>query len=106
MSVYLNTVTGEYPRHSGDLELLGWETGQPLPADWVEVEYVEPPEATETTISEQAAPTQGTDGVWRMSWVVRDLTADETTARRLNAIRRKVMLGEFLTPEEAGMLIA
>jgi hypothetical protein len=36
--LFLNIETQEYPRHQGDLELLGWALGDQLPAGWVEVQ--------------------------------------------------------------------
>jgi hypothetical protein len=80
MTIYLNTNTGEYPRHQGDLELLGWVAGEPLPADWVEIKYVEPPICGIDEIVEQAAPTLVNDE-WKMTWQARILTADEKAYR-------------------------
>jgi hypothetical protein len=76
--IYLNTKTNEYPRHVGDLELLGWKLGDSLPENWVEVEYTEPPAVEEGQTCDQLAPTQDEDGIWRIHWSeVRPLNSAE-----------------------------
>ena len=79
MTIYLNIETQEYPRHDGDLELLGWKLGEPLPENWVEVEYVEPPIYQDGETLERLSPAF-IDGKWQMSWKVRLLTPDEILA--------------------------
>lgn len=74
--IYLNTQTQEYPRHDGDLELLGWVVGQPLPENWVEVVYTEAPTVAEGQTPVQLFPVE-VDGVWTITWLVRDLTDEE-----------------------------
>ena len=76
MTIYLNTQTKEYPRHNGDLELLGWKVGQALPENWVEVEYQEPPMVDEDTWCGETLPTL-VDGVWKVTWITRPLTTSE-----------------------------
>jgi len=73
---FFNTVTNEYPRYQGDLELLGWQLGQPLPENWVEVVYTDMPEITENKKVYEILP-QNIDGIWTQSWQVDDLTAEE-----------------------------
>lgn len=73
---FLNTVTGEYPRHQGDLELLGWSVGEPLPQNWVEVAPVERPDCEESQKAIEIAPVL-LDGVWTQRWEVVDITAEE-----------------------------
>jgi hypothetical protein len=80
MAYYLNTETNEYPRHDGDLELLGWTLGEPLPEPWVEVEHVPSPEVSESENYSEGAPVH-LNGVWKRNWVVRDLTEEELTQR-------------------------
>jgi hypothetical protein len=76
MSIYLNTVTGEYPRHDGDLELLGWNPGEPLPENWVNViETEEPLPGTNEVVEFQ--PAVLLDGVWYTDWLVRPMTEEE-----------------------------
>ena len=74
--IYLNTQTQEYPRHDGDLELLGWVVGQPLLENWAEVTYTNPPIVNEEQTAVQLSPIE-VDGVWTITWAVRDLTDEE-----------------------------
>jgi hypothetical protein len=104
MAIYLNTETNEYPRHDGDLELLGWSLGEPLPTNWVEVQSVPQPETSDEQTAYEAAPAE-IDGVWTMVWVVRDLTEAEKRTIALNAIKDKVQRGEGLTKAEAALLV-
>lgn len=67
MAHYLNTATGEFPRHDGDLKILGWTPNEPLPADWVLVEWVEPPAVTENETVDRLPPVL-VDGVWKFAW--------------------------------------
>jgi hypothetical protein len=78
MSIYLNTQTQEYPRFIGDLQLLGWVVGEPLPENWVEVTSINPPTITNNQIATEEFPVN-IDGTWSMSWVVRELTEEEKT---------------------------
>jgi hypothetical protein len=80
MTLYLNTETNEYPRHDGDLELLGWTLADPLPEKWVVVEYTNPPIVDVNTTYQQEFPTLA-DGVWRVSWATRPLTEYELLRR-------------------------
>lgn len=100
---YLNTTTGEYPRFDGDLELLGWQVGQPLPSDWVEVTIDPTPSLIEGETYE-IRPPQLIDGVWRQTWTVRAITEAERHAYAVERVRQKVLQGERLTAEEAGLL--
>jgi len=79
--IYLNTETNEYPRHDGDLELLGWSVGEPLPENWVVVEYTEPPEIDEETTYWEVPPTL-VNGVWKITYATRALTEKELLWRQ------------------------
>jgi hypothetical protein len=76
MAIYLNTQTNEYPRHDGDLELLGWKLGEPLPENWVEVTQDDIPEIQDGQTYEIQPPSL-IDDVWHITWLVRDLTEEE-----------------------------
>lgn len=78
MTVYLNVETNEYPRHDGDLELLGWKVGDPLPENWVEVSIDPIPEVDENQTYQLQEP-QLIDGQWRATWSVRAITDEERT---------------------------
>lgn len=79
MTKYLNTETKEYPRHQGDLELLGWSVGEPLPEYWVEVEEVSAPETSEGEVTVELEP-KLVDGIWIQQWEVHVLTDEELLA--------------------------
>lgn len=76
MTIYLNTKTLDYPRHDGDLQKIGWAPGAPLPKDWVEVTYTEPPVTEEGYTSQQELPIL-IDGIWTITHTVRPLTDEE-----------------------------
>lgn len=76
MAYYLNTVTGEYPRHDGDLELLGWKIGEEILEGWVEVHYVDPPVVEKDYTVEEKIPSKIGDK-WYMSWDIRKITEEE-----------------------------
>jgi len=76
MNIYLNTKTKEYPRHPGDLELLGWLQGNPLPSNWVEVVGTDAPSFEDGETVYEVEPLE-IDGVWTRQWAVRALTQEE-----------------------------
>lgn len=88
MAIYLNTITNEYPRHDGDLELLGWIPNNELPEGWVEVYQDDKPIPGIDQIAEIQPPIL-IDGVWKTTWSIRDMTNDELIAREefLNKIQ-------------------
>jgi hypothetical protein len=82
MSIYFNTITNEYPRYIGDLELLGWSVGNDLPEGWVEVEYTEPPYAEENM---KVIPfPEFKNNKWTLSWSIVPIT-EEDIFKRQNA---------------------
>ena len=82
MALYLNTQTNEYPRYDGDLILLGWNVGEPLPENWVKVAQLDPPTVENTKVAEPIFPVE-INGVWKMQWKIRDSTLSELA--RINA---------------------
>mgnify|MGYP006280375461 CR=1 FL=1 len=76
MAKYLNINTKEYPRHDGDLELLGWSIDNPLPENWVQVEEVVSPEVSEGEVALELEP-KLIDGSWVQQWEIHTLTAEE-----------------------------
>jgi hypothetical protein len=72
MTTYIKLSTLEYPRHIGDIkiDLAGM-------SDYAIVEWVDRPtidQKTQRCFEQQ--PVQ-VDGVWQMTWAVRDATAEE-----------------------------
>lgn len=72
MSAYIKLSTLEYPRHAGDIQAdpAGIE-------DYAHVEWVDQPAFDpKTQRCGEGAPVQ-VDGQWRMTWIVRNATAQE-----------------------------
>jgi hypothetical protein len=102
--MYLNTQTNEYPLFAGDLELLGWKQGTPLPENWVEVERTDVPEHSATEVAYENSPTKVGD-IWKQSWGIRTLSNEELEQIVKNNVRNKVIREEPLTQEEANLLV-
>ena len=83
MSTYINTITGEYPRHIGDILILNPHadpTGAVLPEGWAQVQYTPPPSAESYDATTQVAvqlPPLKTEAGYVMQWAVRDMTERE-----------------------------
>jgi hypothetical protein len=84
MSAYLNLETGEYPRHIGDLYLLGYKDEEELPEGWVQVVPTENPAPGVDQKAIEVAP-KLINGIWTQQWEVVDLTTEEI-ARRDNQL--------------------
>lgn len=92
MSTYIKLSTLEYPRHEGDIRLEHPEIREdqtwpnfPCPDTYALVEWIDPPTIDGTTqIVELQQPIQE-NGMWKMVWAVRSMTAEEldASARRL-----------------------
>ena len=82
MANYLNTETGEYPRHSGDIQLLypDWRVGDALPEPWVEVEETIFPELSDEEVADEIAPTK-VGAKWVRTWSIRPITEYEKLRR-------------------------
>ena len=97
MSLYLNINTKEYPRYNGDLELLGWSEGNPLPEGWVQVTETELPTVESNETFSEAEP-QEVNGVWTRTWNIRKLTEEELAAKL--ALEEKLLAEEDLLAVE------
>lgn len=97
MSLYLNINTKEYPRYQGDLELLGWSVGEPLPEGWVTVVETDIPLIASDETFAETEP-QIVDGVWTRQWAVRKLTEEELAARL--ALEKSLLAEEDLLAVE------
>jgi hypothetical protein len=72
MTTYIKLSTLEYPRHVGDIQLD--PAGM---SDYAHVEWTDYPDFDRATQRcRESAPVQ-IDGVWKMTWVVRDATPQE-----------------------------
>lgn len=70
MTAYINLTTNEYPRHQGDIEL--------VPEDvFAQVQWVDMPEFDKVTQRCYEGFPIETNGVWHMTWIVRDATQEE-----------------------------
>ena len=98
MTTYINTTTGEYPRHIGDILIEHPNAdplGETLPTGWARVRYIAPP-LTNTydpliQRAVQLAPLLE-DGIYSMQWTVRDMTESELAA----ANREPIVISEPL----------
>lgn len=82
---YLNIVTMEYPRHIGDLYLIGYKDGEDLPEGWVEVVNTELPSFNENEKVVEIAPVL-IDNVWTQQWQVVNLTEEDIAVRERQKI--------------------
>jgi hypothetical protein len=73
MTAYIKISTGEYPRHPGDIAL------DPN-SEYVEVVWVDAPEYNFATQRCYEGSPVNEDGIWRMTWIVRDATQEEIDA--------------------------
>ena len=70
MTAYIKLSTGEYPRHPGDIAL------DPN-SEYAVVKWVDPPSIdAKLQRCYEGAPINE-NGIWRMTWVVRDATQEE-----------------------------
>lgn len=75
MSAYIKLSTLEYPLHVGDIAI------DPAGADdYAHVEWTNKPVFDPLTQLCVAGKPETVDGVWRMTWVVRDKTTEEIAA--------------------------
>lgn len=86
MSAYIKLATMEYPRHEQDIRneypmITEDQTGPtfPCPNTYALVQWAEPPSYLPDQYIQQGVPAQ-VDGVWRMTWVVKDYTPAELAA--------------------------
>jgi hypothetical protein len=86
MTAYLNTETNEYPRHIGDLYLLGHKDGEEIPAPWVTVTPTDRPEVPEYHYPKETFPVL-IDGTWLQQWEIIEMTPEEIEAMK-EATRR------------------
>lgn len=100
MSAYLNTETGEYPVHIGELRLrLSSTTSLPEhwtpDAPWVSVADLAPPaiDADTQNLSEGAPALVG--GQWTRTWVVTDASAEEIAARKKARVPTSITPRQF-----------
>lgn len=85
MSFYIKLSTNEYPRHQGDIILEHPELADNFvcPDTYALVEWTDPPEHDKVTQRiEQTTPVL-TNGIWKMSWIVRAATEWELEQTRL-----------------------
>jgi hypothetical protein len=82
MTHYYNVQTNDYPRYQGDLELLGWTVGEPLPENWVEVIEVSAPEFDNENETLELSLPKNIDSQWHQQIVVRPLTVEEKERKR------------------------
>lgn len=100
MSVYINTVTGEYPRHIGDI-LIEHPNADPngavLPEGWAVVENTVAPDATTydpvTQVAYQLPPAY-VNGKYQMRWSVRQKTQEEIDKENIVYVSPAIIVDE------------
>jgi hypothetical protein len=82
MTAYINTLTLEYPKHIGDIQLESPSTTEnDLLEEWQAVTPVDRPVYDyETQIAYELPPIQ-IDNIWYMQWAIRELTQQELKER-------------------------
>lgn len=83
--MYIKLSTLEFPRYEGDIRLEHPEipvdlTGSafPCPETYAPVREIPAPTFDpDTQICQPSQPVQDEDGIWKMTWVVTDLTTEE-----------------------------
>jgi len=74
---YINTLTLEYPRHIGDIELVNEADRN----NFVAVEWADPPAFDSLTQIIYELPPINSDGTWYMQWGIRNATEEELAFR-------------------------
>lgn len=75
----------EYPRHIGDLYLIGYKDGEDLPEGWVEVVDTELPSFNDDEKVLEIEPVL-IDNVWTQQWQVVNLTEEDIAVRERQKI--------------------
>ena len=73
MTAYIKLSTGEYPRHAGDIAL-------DPDGEYVVVEWTDMPAHDPAAQRCYEGSPLNEDGIWRMTWIVRDATQEEIDA--------------------------
>lgn len=95
--LFINTETGEYPRHPGDVEL------NPT-AKWAEVQEVAPPEINYANQYLSEDTPELIDGVYYQKWIVNTLTDEEVVERRKRFTESRLM-SVGITVEDLKLLL-
>jgi hypothetical protein len=94
MTAYIKLLTGEYPRHEGDIrlehpEILESQTGDtfPCPETYAKVQWVDSPNVKPYVQTAYELPPTKVNGEWTMVWGVRDLTDKEKESLQVSPVR-------------------
>lgn len=102
--LFYNIETKEFPRYIGDLEILGWKKGEPLPQNWVEVVPDEETTFDQSTQIIDMGTVINENGVWKQKKAVRDMTNEEIIRFKIEDILFKKSVGIEITEEESILL--
>jgi hypothetical protein len=93
MTTYIQIETKEYPQYEGDIRLQYPDipenlTGDefPCPDTYAKVEWVDLPDHNRNSHFAYELPPVQENGVWKMQWVVRELTDEEKEVRQTNRL--------------------
>lgn len=91
---FFNTITKEYPRHIGDLQLLGWQENTELPDGWVEVIDDQTPLITPEQTYEMVEP-KLINNIWTAQFLIRNRTQIEIDSQEAltQALNEKLVNG-------------
>ncbi len=94
---FYNTETKEYPRYAGDLFLLGWSQGSPLPEGWVEV-FVEDEPTVDYGHNFRLLPPELDDsGHWVARYTTWEMTdAEKEEAAAIRALAQQLNIENIL----------
>ena len=100
MATYINTVTGDYPRYIGDIQLEhpNHKEGDVLPGDWAEVTETDPPAVSENQYAKLTNPELVNDK-YIMKWEIITLTAEEIEQQKVNTIKYKLAIANLTASE-------
>jgi len=105
MSLFYNTITNEYPRFIGDLELLGYRTGDPLPEGWASVQQSEyPRDIGENKKVVELAPVL-IDSTWQQRFEILDMTDEEIEQANAPRIAKQKLIDAGLSEMEIKALL-
>lgn len=106
---YFNTITGEFPLTEADIKAIhpAWNSSKTVPNPFVQIlAPVQPKTEDYDSFEYVMSKPQLRSGKWTSSWSIRSLNPTEVLNKKRKAVRNKVLNNEFLSPEEASLLIA
>jgi hypothetical protein len=98
--LFINEKTNEYPRFQGDIELLGWTLGSPLPKNWAEVQEAAYPKNVPADSKVVELAPELVAGKWVQKFEIQPLSAQELAFRDAPATAKAKLAALGLTDVE------